>query len=144
TARGTLIEDGANFTVSGGGTAIAPVLSGLQLNILSGGVVSNATIFEFETVLSGGTDVSAHISGGLGVQSVNSGGTASGARVISQGEQLVRAGGLALGAVVSVNAVQVVFGIASGTTIASGGSSFVDSGSTASSTVLLSGGTELV
>jgi autotransporter passenger strand-loop-strand repeat protein len=87
------------------------------------------------------------VSGGLGIVSggileVLSGGTASGATISSGGTEIISAGGSDLGTQIS-GGLQLDYGSAGGATVFTG-SQVVESGGLATSTTVNSGGTELV
>ena len=119
-----------------------------------GMVVSSGQV---EIVHSGGTDISAVVSGG-GTLNVLAGGTVWGDTVNGQqtvygtanntivnngGEELVASGATASGTTVNSGGLQLVSGTANGTTVSRGGSEYILSGGTGSGTKV-SGGIEVV
>jgi fibronectin-binding autotransporter adhesin len=138
-ANGTTVDSGATLVVDAGGNASGTKLnSGATLEVfgtVSGTVVSNGVTFVVEpggvasattiqsggteTVSAGGTDRGASVSGGLQLDF----GLASGVTVFT-GSQVVESGG-----------------VASGTTVDSGGTLVIDAGGNASGVTLNSGAT---
>jgi autotransporter passenger strand-loop-strand repeat protein len=146
-----------------GGVSSDTVVSYGGHEVVSGGVASNTTVnyYGFLAVMSGGTAISATLQGGgsetvygldlnatisTGVQTVSSGGTASGTTIDSGGSQYISSGGYAVGDVVSSGGAQIVYsgGTANGTFVSSGGTQNVSSGGTVSASTVGNGGVETV
>jgi autotransporter passenger strand-loop-strand repeat protein len=162
----TVDAGGSQIVESGGHASGTVVLSGGSELVSSGGVTSAAAVFGTETVYGSAIDdlVQAGIqSGGIqitGIQTVESGGYASGTKIVAGGEEVVSSGGhtiadgvsgtllvygSAVSALVSAGGFEVIYGggVASGTTVSSGGT-IVLSGGTDPNVTLLSGATEEV
>jgi autotransporter passenger strand-loop-strand repeat protein len=140
----TLIGDhvsGTEVVLSGGaGSSVTVVSSGQTLSITSGQASSGITVLSGGTfdVLSGGTASNTNVSSG-GTFAVLSGGFADPTVVSSGGTETISAGGTDLGAQISGGS-QFDYGVASGATVL-GGSQVIESGGTASGTIVSSGGT---
>ena len=137
----------------------AIVNSGGEQDVFSGGTANGATLLTSATqsVFLGGTASGTLVSGGhqfvdgsatgttvlfnevFGVQTVNSGGSATFTSIGNGAFQTVNSGGSAISALVLSGGEQDVFGTASSTTLLTSGTQVVFSGGTASG-VLVSGG----
>jgi autotransporter passenger strand-loop-strand repeat protein len=111
---GDTLNGGTEFVLSGG------FVEGTTVNAGGGEVISSGSEAEFdvintggnELVFSAGLDVSATVAG---TQIVLSGGTASGADIISGGLELVESGGTTLGALIDGGLLEVQSGGSTGT-----------------------------
>ncbi len=153
-------------TISSGGSQSGLVVAaGTELDVLSGGVSTSASIAGRE-VLSGGVDSGGSVQAG-GSQVVSAGGAATAALVNAGGNQTVGSGGLASGTQVGGSetvlaggtssntvlqaglggfgaATETVTGRAVSTTVSSGGTLIVLGGGTASASTVSAHGMEMV
>jgi autotransporter passenger strand-loop-strand repeat protein len=107
--------------------------------ISSGGVASNANVYT-EWTLSGGTSFNTTLYGG---EIVDSAGTSINTSVRGTGTEFVEPGATAIDAIVQ-GTQNLLDGVSIDTTVVTGGSEFVSSGSTSLGTTLLSRGNETV
>lgn len=140
TASATTLSAGGNLTISSGGLAINTVVDSRTgannggMNVSGGGTASGTTINSggIEFVGSGGTDIGATVTGG----SFSSG---------NLGNLVVRSGGTDIGATVSTFGFLTVSGISiSASLVGSGGRASMAVSGTASGTVVLNSGFEMV
>jgi fibronectin-binding autotransporter adhesin len=151
TAVGATVDSGGTEFVSSGGSTIDTTVSGGGSLVVSSGGFADPTIIYVggsETVGAGGTDLGAQISGGTqfdygfasgvtiftGSQVIEAGGIASGTVVTANGSETVLAGGTDFGA--QISGFQDVFGFASGALVFDDSGQQVESGGTASGTTL--------
>ena len=144
TASGTLVSGGHQY-VEGSATSTMLLFNGVfgAQTVASGGSASFTSVGNgaFQTVNSGGSAISAVVLSG-GQQDVS--GTATNTVINNGGTQNVSSGGTLIDTVISSGGNQYVFGgTASNTVIFSGGNAFI-SGGTASGDIIMSGGTEKV
>jgi autotransporter passenger strand-loop-strand repeat protein len=143
TETGLTVSGGEQGVVLFGGTAVdITVLSGGEMEVLSGGQDSNTVLSGGSAFLLGGTAIDTTISSG-GNEIISNGGVASASTVGSGGSQTIASGGIAVFTLVSSGGVQTVSGHANDTLL-SGGKEIVASGAVASGTVVQSGGVETV
>lgn len=159
-ATGTVQDSLGFLLVSSGGTAIAADLNMDSVDIVSwGGVSLSATVHAgADLALLGGVASGATAAGGLitvgqgatyagpDVSPVLHGGTDIGAFVLSGGEELVEAGGLASATTIANGGEEVIAsgGIARDVTIGSGGLAVFSSGAVGSGITVASGGSLLL
>jgi autotransporter passenger strand-loop-strand repeat protein len=129
----TTVSSGTLAVSSGQTSDGVIVLSGGQLNVLSGGTILNTFNSGGDELISGGSSVSAIISA-FAVQDIFSGGIASGASIFGtdtlQGVQYIDSAGTAVGTILNNGGAEDVFsgGTASATLVNSGGELDVESG----------------
>jgi autotransporter passenger strand-loop-strand repeat protein len=139
TGSAITVGHGGTLVIAGGGSDLSAIVSsGGTAVVSSGGADSGTTILKggTEIVSASGTVSGANISSG-GALDVLSGGLADPTTIRTGGTEIISAGGTDLGAKVS-GGTQLDYGLTSSATI-SGGAQIVESGGSASGTLLRSG-----
>ena len=155
----TLLLSGGTEIISSGGSDVGALISGGEQDVF--GLATGASVFGGSQVIEAGGAASGTIVSSGGMVLVNSGAKLTGAVVSSGGTEIVSAGGSDVGAKIS-GGEQDVFGlasgatvfagyqvieaggVASGTTVSSGGIVVLNAGATLISAAVRSGGTEIV
>ena len=144
-AGATVVLGGGLVTVSSGGASVATeLMRGIEV-VAPGGTASGTFILNsgLQVIDSGGIASGTIISSGDS-EIVSSGGIDIGATVYNGGSQTILAGGTSSATVLDGSATQYAYGIASGTSVGSGDTQFIEAGGLAVGAIIQSGGEEII